>query len=432
MSEHIFEIEGPRALHGRIRVAGSKNASLPMMTAALLADGPTVLENVPDLRDTQTMATLLRQLGAHVTYSGDTMVIDPAGFQNHTVEYSIMSAMRASIYAMGPLLAVLGRADICEPGGCSFGDRPTDLHKRGFRALGAIIQENSEGFLVARARKLYGARMSLLGTHGTSVGATINVMMAAVRAEGETVINHAALEPEVSETGKLLQAMGADIEGLGTSVLRIRGVRELKGVTWRVISDRIEAGTFAVAALATGGDVVLEEADLDGMRPLLRELMHWGAEITVLGQDSLRVAASSRPKRPLQVTTLPFPQFPTDMQSVLAVLLALTPGKSEIIESVYPDRFGYVPELQRMGAEIEGDSRRVTIEGVRSLYGADVMACDLRAGAALVVAGLAAEGVTTVRRIHLIERGYERLDERMRSLGALMKRVPAEALPAAG
>ncbi|MDX2175843.1 MAG: UDP-N-acetylglucosamine 1-carboxyvinyltransferase [Candidatus Sumerlaeia bacterium] len=419
----MYEIEGARPLQGRVRISGSKNASLALLAAALLADGPSTLRNVPILRDTLHMIRLIEHLGAHVTMCGNAVIVDPAGFSVDLVPYDIMSKMRASFYAMGPMLAKLGRARVSLPGGCAIGDRPVDLHLEGFKALGAGLSRNA-GYIHARHRGLVGARLSLMGPNGTSVGATINVMMVAAFAEGSTTIDDAAREPEVVEVGMMLQAMGAKIDGLGTNRIRVEGVNKLRPVDWTVSPDRIEAGTYLIGALATHGDVTLENVSVETLEPVITEAVLWGADFSEPEAGCLRVRRGKDAKRPLKIVTEPWPGFPTDMQSVFTTLLALTPGVSQIRETIYQDRFNQVPELNRLGAKVSREKSLVSIEGVAALQGAAVMASDLRAGAALVMAALAAHGTSQVRRVYHVERGYEYMDSKLRQLGAVVRRVP--------
>lgn len=420
----MYQVEGARPLRGEVELAGSKNACLPIMTAALLAEGTTVLHGVPDLRDIRDMCGLLSHLGAGIQRQGHTLAIDPSGVHRDYVPYDIMRKMRASFYAMGPLLTRHGRAKVSIPGGCAIGDRPVDLHLRGFTDLGARLA-NSSGYIVARATEghLRGARTSLLGPNGSSVGATCNVMMAASLAEGVTVIDDAAREPEVTELAAFLRSMGARIHGEGTSSIRIEGVSHLHAGEWTVCTDRIEAATFAIAALATHGDVLLRGARKDHLGSTLHALDLWGADLTWHGEAGLRVRRSRHAKRPLQVTTEAWPGFPTDVQSQLTVLLALTAGESSVRETIYPERFNHVPELKRLGARITSPEKgRIQVQGVPALEGAAVMASDLRAGAALVVAALAAHGSSQIRRIYHVERGYEAFERKLSALGARIVR----------
>ncbi len=423
----MFQIEGARPLQGKVRVSGSKNACLPLLTAALLSDEATIIENVPDLRDIREMIKLIQHLGARVTFSKNKLLIEPASICLDNVPYEIMRKMRASFYAMGPMLARLGRARISLPGGCAIGDRPVDLHLRGFKALGVQLAR-SAGYVHARHHGLTGARLSLLGSNGTSVGATCNVMMAAVFAKGQTIIDDAAKEPEVVELAQFLISMGAKIDGVGTSTLRIDGVEKLSGTRWKVQPDRIEAITYAIAGLITHGDVTLENIRKDNMESSLEALETWGADMTWESETSLRVRRDRNKKRTLQLVTEPYPGFPTDIQAPFAALLAMTPGNSSIRETIYHERFMYVPEMNRLGTRITLAERgKAVIQGVPALEGAAVMASDLRAGAALICAALAAHGKSQIRRIYHVERGYEDIEGKLRGLGARIERLPEHA-----
>jgi len=421
----MYQIEGAVPLAGTVRISGSKNACLPLLTASLLTDEPTVLESVPDLRDIREMRGLIEHLGARVSFENGRMEIDPSGVHRDFVPYEIMRKMRASFYAMGPMIARMGKARVSEPGGCAIGDRPVDLHIRGFKALGVQLAR-SQGYLHALSRGLAGARLSLLGKNGTSVGATCNVLMVAAVAQGTTVIDDAACEPEVVELARFLNAMGARVEGAGTHTLRIEGVKKLRGTRWTVQPDRIEAATYAVATLMTHGDVTLENAPApEFIGSTLTALENWGAALQWKDERTLRVRREKAKKRPLQIVTEPFPGFPTDVQAPLTALLALTPGVSSLRDTIYPERFMHVPELKRLGARITPPEKgRIEITGVPALEGAAVMASDLRAGAALVLASLAAHGKSQIRRIYHIERGYEAMEQKLRGLGAKIERVP--------
>lgn len=424
----MYQIEGAHPLKGTVRISGSKNATLPLLTAALLADEPTVLEGVPDLRDIREMHRLLEHLGARVTFAEGFLKIEPGPREVDYVPYEIMRKMRASFYAMGPMIARLGRARVSLPGGCAIGDRPVDLHLRGFKSLGVQLG-HSAGYIHARHDGLRGTRLSLLGSNGTSVGATCNVLMAAVLAKGTTIIDDAAREPEVLELVRFLRAMGARIEGEGTNTLRVDGVDKLKGITWQVSPDRIEAGTYAVAALITHGDVVLENVRRPDMEATFHALETWGALLDWTSANAVRVRRDRIRKRALHITTEPYPGFPTDLQAPLTALLALTPGQSVIRETIYPERFMHVSELKRLGARVKSPERgRIEIAGVPAFEGAAVMAGDLRAGAALVLATLAAHGTSQVRRIYHVERGYENLEGKLRMLGARIERLPETAV----
>jgi UDP-N-acetylglucosamine 1-carboxyvinyltransferase len=416
-----FIIEGGVPLRGRVSISGSKNATLPLMAAALLADSPTVLYNVPDLRDTRTMADVLRYLGADVYFEDHKMVIDPKGFSNHEAPYDMVRKMRASIYVMGPMLARLGRARVSMPGGCAIGPRPIDLHLKGFAALGARL-EIEHGYVVAETDRLAGAEFNLSGAAGSSVGATCNVLMAAVLAEGDTVIHGAAREPEVCELVAFLRKMGAQVEGAGERVLHVRGVNSLKGTTHTIVADRIEAGTFMVAAAITGGDITFDNAPLDHMDAVVSKLHEIGARLEPTPHGT-RVWGEFQNYTATNIQTWTYPGFPTDMQAQFMALLALVPGTSIIRETIYVDRFLHAAELNRMGARIQVLNGMATIQGVEKLSGAPVMASDLRASAALVLAGLAAEGTTVINRVYHIDRGYESIERKLAALGGKVVRI---------
>jgi UDP-N-acetylglucosamine 1-carboxyvinyltransferase len=391
------------------------------MAAALLGDSTTTLYNVPDLRDTRTMADVLRYLGADVTFHDHVMVIDPRGFKKHEAPYDMVRKMRASVYVMGPMIAKLGRASVSMPGGCAIGPRPIDLHLKGFSALGTKISVE-HGYVIAHAEKLRGAEFSLSGAAGSSVGATCNVLMSAVLAEGETVIYGAAREPEVCELIAFLRKMGAQIEGSGERILRIKGVKSLRGTTHTIVADRIEAGTFMVAAAITGGDIVIENAPLDHMDAVVAKLHEIGARVETTTEGT-RIWGTFENYNPTNIQTWTYPGFPTDMQAQFMALLSLVPGTSIIRETIYVDRFLHAAELSRMGANIQVINGMATIIGVPKLSGAPVMASDLRASAALVLAGLAAEGTTIVNRVYHIDRGYEAIEKKLAALGAKVVRV---------
>ncbi|MDK2972514.1 MAG: UDP-N-acetylglucosamine 1-carboxyvinyltransferase [Candidatus Sumerlaeota bacterium] len=428
----MYVIQGGQPLRGTVTISGSKNACLPLMCAALLAKTPTVLENVPDLRDIRSMKSVLEHMNVRAEFANGRMTIDPAGFDTPWVPYELMSQMRASMYAFGPMIARLDRASVSKPGGCNIGSRPIDLHLKGFRALGVHMNERG-GYIHAVHDGLMGAEMSLAGPFGPSVGATCNILMAATLAEGRTVIHDAAREPEIVELGEFLIAMGARISGLGSSTLVIDGVKTLNGVNWTVMPDRIEAATFATAALLTHGDIVMKNVTAAHMGATLSELLRWGAEITLLDEErTIRVRrCPSRDPEPLDLTTGPYPQLATDVQALFVTLLGLTPGTSRVEEGIYQDRFMHVEELNRLGANIRQKGNRAIIRGVERYDGAPVMASDLRAGAALTLAALAAHGESQVRRIYHVERGYEHFERKLAALGANIRREKQrDAVPA--
>lgn len=415
-----FKIKGGVRISGEITASGSKNAALPILAACLLTDDEIYLENVPDLRDINTMLRLLDHLGRQTVRDGQNILVKQGPLTGNEAPYELVSKMRASIAVLGPLLTRLGEAKVSFPGGCAIGTRPIDLHLKGLEALGAEISVE-HGYVHAVSPQLQGCEMHLAGPFGSSVLATDNVLMAAVLAEGETVIEAAALEPEVVDTCHFLQAMGAQIEGVGTSVLRVRGVQRLHGCTYRVIPDRIEAGTLLTAAAATGGELFVKNAWKAHLGKFLETLSAAGADIDV----QLEGISVKGPEviKPVNIETLPYPEFPTDMQAPLMALLLRGSGTSVITEKIYPDRFIHVAEFNRMGADIRIEGTSAVVNGVEHLEGAPVMASDLRAGAALVVAALCANGESLVRRVYHIDRGYEQLELKLNSLGAEIIRV---------
>lgn len=417
-----YIVTGGEPLRGSVRISGSKNACLPLMCAALLADGTTTIRNVPDLRDIRSMMYLLEHLNARVELRDGTLSIDSSGFDTCWVPYDIMRKMRASMYAFGPTIARFGKTAVSHPGGCNIGNRPIDLHLMGFRQLGVEVEMRS-GYIHARHKGLVGTEMDLRGARGVSVGATCNVLMASVLASGRTVINGAAREPEVAQLVAMLNAMGARIEEAEPGRLVIDGVRELRPVDWRVGPDRIETATFATAALLTDGDVMVQGVDARELTSTLWVLRKWGAEIDHLSDDAFAVRRGPKAPHPLDLKTEPYPGLPTDIQPALGVLLGITPGESTIQDTIYPERFMYADELNRLGGNFERIRDGVRVNGVDRYIGAPVMASDLRAGAALVIAALAAEGVSDVRRIYHIERGYENFDRKLAALGARIRRL---------
>jgi UDP-N-acetylglucosamine 1-carboxyvinyltransferase len=388
------------------------------MAASMLADGPCVIENVPLLRDITTMSKVLRQMGVDVQDAGTgTLTIDGSGLDSHIAPYELVRTMRASILVMGPLLARLGKAKVALPGGCAIGLRPVDIHLKGIEALGAKIK-TGRGYVQVSGRRLNGADIAL---DYPSVGATENLMMAAVLARGTTIIENAAREPEVQDLALFLRAMGAKIDGEGTSRLTIEGVKNLNPANHRMIPDRIEAGTYLGAGIITRGSVTVDGVIEDHMGPILEKLREAGAKIEVNGPSITASAADGL--RPLDIRTAPHPGFPTDMQAQLMAIMSVAPGKSSIIESVFENRFMQAAELNRMGADIRIEHNTAIVNGVKQLSGAGVMASDLRASAALVLAGLVAKGETRISRIYHIDRGYDQIEKRLKKLGANIKRV---------
>lgn len=414
-------VKGGTTLEGTIPVSGSKNAVLPIaVAAAILGDGVSVLHNVPNLTDVKTLRAVLEGLGATIKFKNSTLYIEPINHLEFEAPYDLVRKMRASIYVLGPLVAKLGKAKVSFPGGCAIGPRPIDLHIRGLEQLSAAVNVE-KGYIYAQAERLVGTEMNLIGQHGPSVGATANVMMAATLAEGVTVIRGAAREPHISDLAHFLNAMGADIDGIGTSTLTIRGVKQLRGTEHTVISDDIEAGTFIVAGAITRGDVYIKGITQQQIPAISEKLVEAGVELD-WDDNGVRVTTPTE-IQPINVTTAPFPGFPTDMQAQMMGLLCLASGTSVITENVHTDRFIHAAELNRMGANIVLDDSEAIINGVPKLSGAPVMASDLRAGAVLVAAGMAATGETVVSRVYHIDRGYESIEKKLNNVGANITRV---------
>jgi UDP-N-acetylglucosamine 1-carboxyvinyltransferase len=411
-----LRIDGGVPLRGTVGVSAAKNAALPALAAGLLTGEPLVFTNVPDLQDVKTMARLLQTLGGRVERDGARVRIQVAHVANDVAPYELVSTMRASVLVLGPLVARHGSARVALPGGCAIGPRPIDQHLKGLAKLGAEIAIES-GYVVARASRLKGARIA---TDLVTVTGTENLMMAAALAQGTTVIENAAREPEVSDLARLLNAMGARVEGAGTARIEIEGVSELGAATHTIIPDRIEAGTLIVAGAITQGELTITGLQPDHITAILAKLEECGVGLEV-GPDRVRVRGPERP-RPADVTTSPYPGFPTDMQAQLMTLLGLADGQSRVTETIFENRFMQAAELLRMGARIETEGSTAIIRGVPFYQGAQVMASDLRASAALVLAGLAARGTTEVSRVYHLDRGYERLEVKLRSLGAHVER----------
>jgi UDP-N-acetylglucosamine 1-carboxyvinyltransferase len=415
-----LSIEGGRRLAGDVRISGAKNAALPILAGTLLADGRVRLANVPHLRDITTTVELLGILGAGVTLDEQMRIeVDPRTVHSHQAPYELVKTMRASILVLGPLLARYGNADVSLPGGCAIGARPVDQHVKGLRALGADI-EVENGYIRARAGRLTGAHFAF---DTVTVTGTENLLMAAVLARGETVIENAAREPEVCDLAAFLAGMGAHIEGAGTPTIRVQGVEALHGTDHAVIADRIEAGTYLVAAAMTGGRVVARGACAQHLDSVLLKLTETGADVTS-GEDWIAVDMQGRRPRAVELTTAPFPAFPTDMQAQFLALNAVAEGVGTITETIFENRFMHALEMQRMGARIRLHGNTAVTEGVPQLTAAPVMATDLRASASLVLAGLMARGETIVDRIYHIDRGYECIEEKLRGLGATIRRLP--------
>ncbi len=418
--EKLF-IQGGRRLAGTVKISGAKNAVLPVIAASLLASTPSVIEEIPDLDDVKTITEVLQYLGLHTRREPGSLFVDSTGIKSCEASYELVRKMRASFLVMGPLLSRFQEARISQPGGCAIGSRPIDLHLKGFEALGAEIIQG-HGFIEARAPKgLRGAKIYL---DFPSVGATENIMMAASLAQGQTIIENAAQEPEIVDLANYLNSMGANVRGAGTNSIRIEGVQKLTGTTYAVIPDRIEAGTFMVAAAITGGDVLLKNVLYEHLKPLVAKLKEAGVKIEQ-DVDQIRVVADG-PLRAVDIKTLPYPGFPTDMQAQFMALMAVAEGSSVISETVFENRFMHVDELKRMGASIRVDGRIAMLDGVKKLTGCPVTATDLRAGAALVLAGLAAEGQTEIGSVYHIDRGYDRIVDKLRGLGAEISRREAE------
>jgi UDP-N-acetylglucosamine 1-carboxyvinyltransferase len=411
-------ISGGNRLKGAVKIDGAKNSSLSIMAATLLTKEVCVLRNVPRLTDVETMSDVIRKLGVNVEWKeGNNLYIDSDNFNNYEAPYELVKMMRASILVMGPLLARLKRAKISLPGGCAIGARPVDYHLKGFEALGAQV-EVEKGYIEAKVNILKGDEIYL---DFPSLGATENIMMAACLAEGVTTIENAAKDPEVVELGNFLNKMGAKIKGLGTDLIKIKGVKELQGIDYTIIPDRIEAGTYMIAAAITGGDVLIEKADPLLLKPLIVKLEEAGVRIE-LERDLIKVMRPDNVNA-VDIKTLPFPGFPTDMQPQFMALSCVARGTSVITETVFEKRFTHIGDLIRMGADIKVEGHSAIIKGVKKLSAAPVMASDLRGGAALVIAGLVAEGTTELSRIYHLDRGYVKLEEKLNSLGADIKRV---------
>lgn len=408
-------IEGGVRLKGEVRVSGSKNAVLPILAATLLTDEPCIIRGVPNLRDVNTMLKILRSLGKNAELDKGTVNVSSTKHANFIADYKLVSTMRASFCVLGPLLAKLKKAKVSLPGGCVIGVRPVDLHLKGIKLLGADIAIES-GYVAAKANRLKGNHIYLGGVYGSSVLATDNVMMAACLAQGKTVIESAACEPEVADLAEFLIKMGAKIKGHGTPAIEIEGVKQLGGAAHTIIPDRIEVATLMTAALITKGDITIKNTLYQNLGAIIDKLEEAGAFITK-ADTSVRVRLKGK-LNPINITTLPYPGFPTDMQAQIMSLMSITPGISVITEKIYPDRFMHVAELNRMGAHIQREGPHAIVEGVKELSGAPVMASDLRASASLVLAGLVARGKTSVSRIYHLERGYENMEEKLQALGA--------------
>lgn len=415
-----YIINGDKSLKGQVQISGAKNAAVAVIPAALMIDGISRIENIPEINDVKVLENIAQQLGAklHRTQDG-TLVIDSSSLNSYSASYEMVKSLRASYYLLGALLGRFGKAEVAPPGGCDFGFRPIDQHIKGFEAMGANV-EVKHGVVIAEAKdgRLKGSQIYL---DVVSVGATINLMLAAVLADGMTTIENAAKEPHVVDVANFLNSMGANVKGAGTDTIKIKGVERLEGgAAYSIIPDQIEAGTFMIASAATKGDVIVKNVIPKHMESLTAKLMEMGVGIEE-GEDWIRVVGKDRIQR-ANIKTLPYPGFPTDLQPLATVLLCIAEGTSTITEGVWDSRFQYVDELKRMGARIKVEGRMAVVEGVPKLTGAPVKALDLRAGAAVVIAGLAAEGVTVVENIKYIDRGYEKFAEKLQGIGADIKR----------
>ena len=416
MEKIIVEQSPP--LSGVVRVSGAKNSVLPILAASLLSTEKCILEDVPSLKDVEVLCELLTSLGADVLRKTANIIeVNSKNLDNDEAPYDLIRRMRASFLVMGPLLARMGKTRISLPGGCAIGSRPIDLHLKGFKALGAEITMGN-GFIEATAEKLIGTTIYL---DFPSVGATENIMMAATLAEGQTLIENAAEEPEIIDLANFLNKMGANIKGAGTDTIRIQGVKKLTGTQHTVIPDRIEAGTYIIGAAMTGGDVIVENVVSFHIHPLIAKLREAGVYIEELDNERIHVKSNGNMKT-IDIKTLPYPGFPTDLQAQMMAMLSRIEGASMITETVFENRFMHVDELKRMGANIRIDNRTAILEGVSALTGAEVSATDLRAGAALVLAGLVAQGKTIINNIYHIDRGYDGIEEKLRGLGAIIYR----------
>ena len=412
-----LSIQGGVPLSGEIRVSGAKNAALPILAASLLTASPVRIRNVPLLNDVSTMVALLAQMGVACRREGDAVALDAASVANPVAPYELVKTMRAAILVLGPLLARFGEARVSLPGGCAIGERPVDLHIKGLEAMGATVAIEA-GYIHATASKLHGARIFM---DSVTVTGTENLMMAAALAEGETVLENAAREPEVVDLARCLVAMGARIRGHGTDIIVIEGVERLSGADYAVMPDRIEAGTFLAAAAATQGRLTLREAPVTALDAVIEKLRESGATVDSAG-DAITVKATQRP-RAIGLRTAPYPGFPTDMQAQFLALNTIAEGTALVTETIFENRFMHVQELRRLGAKVDIEGNTAIVHGVDHLTGAVVMATDLRASASLVIAGLVAQGETIVDRIYHLDRGYERIEQKLSALGARIRRV---------
>ena len=416
-----FIITGGRQLSGSVQASGAKNASLALMPASILASGKSILNNTPVLNDVYTMIKLLKHLGAEINFENERLEIDTKNVNNFTAPYEHVKKMRASVYVLGPLLARFGKAEVSLPGGCAWGPRPINLHLEAMKKLGAEI-DLKDGYVIAKAKNLKGTKINF---DVSSVGATGNAMMAAVLAKGTSFINNAAIEPEITQLAEFLIQMGARINGVGTNKIEIEGVNELHPVEIVTIPDRIESGTLLVAAAITRGKINLINTSSENLEAVLLKLEDYGCKI-LRKPNEVTLDAKEIDSMPVSVTTSIYPGFPTDMQAQWTALMSVTKGVSTVTDTIYSDRFKHVPELNRLGAKIELDKNTAVITGVKQLKGAKVMSTDLRASASLVLAGLAAEGTTEVLRVYHLDRGYQRIEEKLKSLGANVERIESK------
>ncbi|MBN2143296.1 MAG: UDP-N-acetylglucosamine 1-carboxyvinyltransferase [Candidatus Aureabacteria bacterium] len=419
----VFKIQGGVPLKGEVTVSGSKNAVLPLMCAALMGDSPSIIRNVPRLRDVFSMIEILNSLGAEAEFIEDSVLrIDPYSVNKYEAPYEQVKKMRASICVLGPLFGKFGEARVSMPGGCVIGPRPVDIHLKGLKALGAEITIE-HGYIVAKGKPV-GGEIFLGGRFGSSVTATANILMAAVLAKGRTIIESAAMEPELGDLAQFLNRMGAKITGLHSHVLQIEGVSRLHGIEYSVIADRIEAGTFMLSAAITQGDVFVRNAQVRHLRALMDKLILSGIQVNE-EKDGIRVVSELRPKS-AEIITFSFPGFPTDLQAQMMALMSVADGISVITEKIYPERFMHISELNRMGAEISLEGSTAVIKGVSTLSGAPVMASDLRASAGLVLGALVAKGESLIYRVYHIDRGYEQIEKKLSDLGAVIIREKEE------
>ncbi len=413
-------ITGGKPLSGEIRISGAKNAALPIIVSTLLSDDPVLIRNIPHLHDITTTMELLGRMGVSLTMDEKMDVeVNPATIKSYVAPYELVKTMRASILVLGPLLARFGEAEVSLPGGCAIGARPVNLHIHGLELMGADIKVEN-GYIKAKCKRLQGAKIVL---DVVTVTGTENLMMAAALADGTTILENAAREPEVVDLADCLNAMGAKVSGAGTDTITIEGVERMHGATYDILPDRIETGTYLVAAAVTGGKVKLKDTDPTLLDAVLSKLVEAGAEIET-GKDWISLDMKGKRAKAIDVRTAPYPAFPTDMQAQFSILNAVAEGSSSITETIFENRFMHVQELKRMGADVEVNGNTALVKGVEKLKSAPVMATDLRASASLVIAGLVAEGDTTVERIYHIDRGYECIEEKLQQLGATIRRVP--------